>query len=282
MLFERYDKYWKFWLWIPIAILIISLGLLAMNFLATGDFVRRDVELTGGKMISAEVGDIKIEDVESAFPFAKVKFTSGRIIILEIPFEEDENDVLARLAEMTEIRGEPTIRTVDPALGEIFFQQTQIALITAFVIMSVVVFLLFRTFVPSSLVIFAALTDMIAALAISNAIGIKLSLPVIVALLTLIGYSVDTDILLTSNLLKSPEEDIPKKIKKAMKTGLTLTTTAIVALFALYVVTSSFVLEQIAIVLIIGLIIDIPSTWMTNAGLLRFYLQRKAKRYENA
>jgi preprotein translocase subunit SecF len=134
--------------------------------------------------------------------------------------------------------------------------------------------------VPSSLVILAAITDIVSAIAITSVMGIQLSLPVLVALLTLIGYSVDTDILLTSELLKTHEGDVSKKIKHAMKTGLTLTTTILVALFAMLFVSGSFVLEQISTVLIVGLIIDMPSTWLTNSGLLRFWLERKAKKGE--
>ena len=95
----------------------------------------------------------------------------------------------------------------------------------------------------------------------------------ILILLTLIGYSVDTDILLTTEVMKRNRDDgITKGIRSAMKTGLTLTLTTLVALSAIYLISGSFVLDQIAIVLIIGLAIDIPTTWLTNTGILRRYL----------
>jgi len=105
-------------------------------------------------------------------------------------------------------------------------------------------------------------------------IGIKLSLATLAALLMLIGYSIDTDILLTTELLKSRGREIPESVRTAMKTGLTMSFTTIGALVALYIA-GTFILEQIAMVLMTGIIVDIFVTWFTNAGILRLWLLRK-------
>jgi len=277
MLYEKFEKHWKIWLWIPFVILAISSCVLVSNILTTGSFMQRDVELSGGKVITIQVDSVDINHLKQTFPYANIHVTSGIIknVLIEIPFDMDENVVIDELKNVVDIKGEPTTRTIGPALGDIFFEQAQIALIGAFILMSIFVFILFRSFVPSSLVILAAVTDIVSAVAITSFMGIQLSLPVLVALLTLIGYSVDTNILLTSELLKTHEGDVSKKIKQAMKTGLTLTITILVALFAMFFVSGSFILEQISIVLIVGLIIDMPVTWLTNSGLLRFWLERK-------
>jgi preprotein translocase subunit SecF len=103
-----------------------------------------------------------------------------------------------------------------------------------------------------------------------------LSLAVLAAILTIIGYSVDTDILLTSEILKSGgRKNIKENIDRAMKTGLTLTATTLVALLSIYLFSGSVVLQQIAFVLMIGLLVDLPATWWTNAGLLRWWLERE-------
>jgi len=57
--------------------------------------------------------------------------------------------------------------------------------------------------VPSSCVILAAVSDIISTIAVTNLLGLKMSTAGIAALLMLIGYSVDTDILLTTKVLKT-------------------------------------------------------------------------------
>lgn len=150
--------------------------------------------------------------------------------------------------------------------------------------MSLVVFLLFRTLIPSFVVIFAAFSDIVIAMAFMKVAGIELSLGTLAALLMLIGYSVDSDVLLTNRVLKR-RGTIEEKISRAMKTGITMTTTTLAALAVMYIVSTysylvipSFtqitLLSQISIVLIAGLIADMTNTWLLNTGILRWYVSK--------
>jgi preprotein translocase subunit SecF len=79
-------------------------------------------------------------------------------------------------------------------------------------------------------------------------------------------------------MMKSKSKEISERIKTAMKTGITMVSTTLVALTALYFVTDSFILKQMALVLITGIVIDIFSTWFTNAGVLRYWMERREKK----
>lgn len=273
--YDTYERSIRYLLWFPIVLLVISVGLLSYNQITTGSFIERDVELTGGKMIVAEiVEEIDISSLRAVVG-ERIHVTTGvtRSLVIEIPFETDESEVISSIENFVNVES-ISVRSVGPALGSIFFQQTLVALIGAFVAMSILVLILFRSAVPSGLVVLAAATDIIVTLGVMSIINVPLSLPVLAALLMLIGYSVDTDILLTNRVLKS-NQVVSERIKLAMKTGLTMTITTLVALTALYFATGAFVLEQIAIVLIIGLLIDIPATWFTNTGVLLWWVKKR-------
>jgi len=127
-------------------------------------------------------------------------------------------------------------------------------------------------------VIFAALSDIIIAIGGMSLFGIPLSLASVGALLMLIGYSVDTDILLTTRVLKRREGTINERAIDAMKTGFTMAAAAIGAMVALYLVVVYLmpyaqVLGEIAAVLIIGLVADVMVTWLMNLGILRWYME---------
>jgi preprotein translocase subunit SecF len=93
----------------------------------------------------------------------------------------------------------------------------------------------------------------------------------------LIGYSVDTDVLLTTRMIKRKEGTLNERIVGAMKTGMTMTLTSLFAfLFALFVVKSfSQELTQIFTVLVIGLGFDLLNTWITNVSILKWYSEAK-------
>jgi len=117
-------------------------------------------------------------------------------------------------------------------------------------------------------------------LTLVNILEIKMSSAGIVAFLMLVGYSVDTDILLTNRILKRYEGSLNQRIFGAFKTGITMTLTSLLAVtFALIVVSSfSVILTQIFTILFIGLSFDILNTWITNASLLKWYAEKKEKR----
>ena len=141
--------------------------------------------------------------------------------------------------------------------------------------MGLVVFLYFRTFVPSIAVILAAFSDIIVTLAIANLLNFRLSSAGIAAFLMLIGYSVDTDILLSTRVLKRREGTVMDRVFGAAKTGLTMAITTLVAVIVALIFTQSEVIRQIMSILLIGLSVDLINTWIQNVGLLRLYVERK-------
>ncbi|MEK6887794.1 MAG: hypothetical protein AABX14_02495 [Candidatus Aenigmatarchaeota archaeon] len=280
MLYEKFEKHWKIWLWIPIILLVLSIGVILYNIQTTGSFMKRDIELMGGKSLTFEVSSANIEELKTQLPYATIHLTSGVVknLIIEMPLDKDEKEVIDIVSKSVATNGPPTVIEIGPSIGAIFFQQAQLALILAFVFMAITVFVLFRSPVPSTIVVLAAATDIIVTVAVLSAIGVSLSMPVLAALITLIGYSVDTDLLLTSELLRGGHHEIRDGVKRAMKTGLTFTATTLVALFAMYFVSGSIIIEEIALVLIIGLIVDLPATWMANVGILRAWLERRNRK----
>ena len=93
----------------------------------------------------------------------------------------------------------------------------------------------------------------------------------------LIGYSVDTDILLTTRMLKRKEGSLNERIMQAMKTGLTMTITTLTVVTLALIFSQSNTIQQIMLILFIGLFVDIINTWIQNVGILRWYLEKYGK-----
>ncbi len=139
------------------------------------------------------------------------------------------------------------------------------------------IFIFIKYSIPSLAVVLSAFSDIIITLAIFNLFGFKLSTAGIAAFLMLIGYSVDTDILLSTRVLKRKEGTVFDRVCSAMKTGLVMSVTTISALIIALIFAQSDVLKQIMIILLIGLAVDLISTWFQNAGILRLYMEKKHK-----
>jgi preprotein translocase subunit SecF len=146
--------------------------------------------------------------------------------------------------------------------------------------MSLLVFAMFRVFVPSIAVVISAFSDIVVPLALMNLLGIELSLGTVAALLMLIGYSVDSDILLNNHILRR-SGDFYESTYRAMRTGVTMTLTSITAMIVMTITATLFgiqLLAAIGIVLVFGLVTDLMNTYMLNLSLLRWYKFRGVAR----
>ena len=143
--------------------------------------------------------------------------------------------------------------------------------------MAIVVFIYFRIPIPCLAVVFSAFSDIVVTVAVVNLLGIKLGTAGIAAFLMLIGYSVDTDILLTTRVLKRKEGTEFERILSSVSTGMTMTLTAITAVAVAIIFTQNDTIRQIMTILLIGLLADIINTWIQNVGILRLYLERKSR-----
>ncbi len=282
---EFYDKKYKTLLIIPLILLILALGQIAFQMASTGDFMNKGVSLKGGLTVTIDK-NVNIDEVErylgDKFPDADISVralsSAGRQIGVMVEASDVESDELigALKSGIKDLKDEEySVEVMGSSLGASFFKETLKAVLIAFIFMGIVVFIYFRIPIPSVAVILAAFSDIVITLAIVNIIGLKISTAGIAAFLMLIGYSVDTDILLTSRVLKRKEGTVLDGILSAMKTGLMMNFTTVIALVIALFFTQSEVLRQIMTIVLIGLLVDLPITWIMNSGILRWYLERK-------
>jgi preprotein translocase subunit SecF len=151
------------------------------------------------------------------------------------------------------------------------------ALILSSITLVLSLFIYWRFNVPSFAVVLSAFADILMTLVVIDLLGMKLSSAGIIAFLMLIGYSVDTDILLTNRVLKGTTGSLNHRIFGAFKTGITMTITAILAVLAALFLISSFsnTMAQIFTILAIGLGFDIYNTWVTNTSIIKWYVTKK-------
>jgi len=162
-------------------------------------------------------------------------------------------------------------------LGKFFLELNPIVSAIIFLAFAtVLIYIYIKNSIPSFAVMLSAFADIVVTLAIVDVIGMKISTAGIVAFLMIIGYSVDTDILLTTRILQR-KESVNKAIFGAFKTGTTMTSTSIIAIASALIVIYSFssVLNQIFIILLIGLGLDLVNTWLTNASIIKWFVEKK-------
>lgn len=272
---------------LPLAIIVLALIILGANYLSTGSPVKLGVEFTGGTLatVPATESEAAIRQDFAGYPLLEVRSIGSRYQLQFGPMDDSEYEALAKQINAQYKNAE--IRYMGPIYSQALQQEALRYIPLSFILMAIVVFAIFREPIVSAIVVFCALADILISAASMTAVGISLSLGTVAALLMLIGYSVDTDILLSMRVLKR-KGTVEEKAIGAMGTGLTMTGTTIVAVLSLFLISNllyfiipSFtrmsIIADISTVLLFGLIADIFNTWITNVQALRWYLNRPAK-----
>jgi preprotein translocase subunit SecF len=264
---------------LPLGLLILSIIFLAFNTVTTGMPVEPGIDFAGGVAVTLSTSDsvVVIEDYFAGYP---LKSSESDIAGGYLVFDYLDGDNFKDLTEhVTERYPDATIYQMGETFGKTLQSQAIWALLFAFILMAIVVFISFRIFIPSVAVVVSAFSDIVITAAFMDVFGVTLSLGTTAALLMLIGYSVDSDILLTTRLLKR-QGKVNEKFSGAFRTGMIMTTTTLVAVIVMFIIFyfgQVILIRDISAVLIIGLIVDMMNTWMLNAGLLKWYLNRSGK-----
>ncbi|MDY6789175.1 MAG: protein translocase subunit SecF [Candidatus Nanohaloarchaea archaeon] len=298
---RMYSSYEK-WLAVPIIMLVLAFSVIGYSYISTGELVSKGIEFTGGTETQLSVpSSISEEEIRTAFSqrYEEVNvrtLSQGEETIFLIKTGErpdrvggseitgsEENLKDINTTEIVEETlnannipySDIGVQTIGSAVSKSFLFEAQIAVLFSFLVMASVIFIAFRSLVPSLAVILAAFLDIVVAVAGMNVLGINLTLGSLAALLMLIGYSVDTDIVLSTRILRQRKGTLKERVKDSITTGITMTAGAIVAFTVLFLVSTSPTLDQIAAVILIGLLADIPATWTGNAIILKMHSEGK-------
>jgi preprotein translocase subunit SecF len=260
---------------IPLVLLAISVVLLALTMASTGMPVTPGIDFSGGTAVTIVTTDTK-EQLQSTFAgYPLVDISEGVNNGYFLKFGAmDDTDFRSLSAVIYQKFPDAKVDQIGETFGKTLQSQAVLALVFSFIGMAIVIFLAFRTFVPAVAVVLSAFADMVMTAATMNIVGIPLSLGTLAALLMLIGYSVDSDILLTNRVLKR-QGKLNEKLTGAFRTGIIMTSTTLAAASAMFVIAwlgSVLILMEISAVLLIGLVFDIMNTWLTNVGILKWYV----------
>lgn len=262
---------------IPLLLLALSLVLLALNTSATGLPVTPGIDFSGGTAVTLVTSDSKeqLQATFAGYPLIDIGEGIGKGKFLKFGTMDDA--MYKSLSSLISQKyPDSKVDQIGESFGKTLQSQAVIALVLSFIGMSIVVFLSFRTFVPSAAVVLSAFADMAMTAAAMNVIGIPLTLGTTAALLMLIGYSVDSDILLTNRVLKR-QGKLNDKLQGAFRTGIIMTSTTFAAATAMFLVSwfgQVLIIREISAVLLLGLVADVLNTWLTNAGILKWYVQK--------
>jgi len=288
-----YDKHKKLLL-IPLVLLVINISIIIINYANTGSLIKMDSTLKGGVTFTFKYGseidypglktylinNLGTDDVDIVLLKNQL---SNNIIGYEIVTEQGITK--ERLIELVEgfindelIEEDISFGSQSSLIGQNFMAEAGWLFFIGVILMLLVSFFYFKNIIPAISIVVSTVSDLIGVIAVFNLFSIKIGVITIGALLMIMGYSTDSDILLSTNILKKKEGSQKERMLSAFKTELTMNSTALITFIIMFLLSSVDAIKQISLVLIVGMFFDIINTWLMNASLQRIYLEYKEKR----
>ncbi len=269
-----------------IAIPLVIIAVLTLSLIVLGVPLSRDFK--GGSLIRVEGPENVLEVGLVEIAIENLLSGDADVKIIEKGLDIETDNVLGE-SEKLLVKGmfsqqfgisenAVTIQTMSATITSLHSEQARNAVIGAFVAMGIIIFIAFRRRITVGAILLAVGLDILGVFGCMALFGVKLSLASVAGLLMLIGYAVDTNILLTTRVLKRVGGEPRERVVDAMRTGLMMSGSTLTPLFALNILTTAPPLYELTAVLIFGIIIDIFNTWFLNAAIISRYVERQRRK----
>lgn len=229
--------------------------------------------LSGGKVnISADVENPELTD---ATDVKKLRKALGDLYLSAR--ERWRDQIIGGVKEIISVESY-SLEQVSPTLSALFIEKVFGIAVWSILLAFIMIIAIFRTPLPTLIVMSGAVADVIIILGGMGLFGIPLTLASFAAILMIVGLSLDTDMMLTIKTLKHKEGTPRERAYDAFKTGFAMTTTTISAfaiLLMLGIVTKISVYYQIGAIGVIGLTGDLIATWCLNGVLALWFMEGK-------
>lgn len=274
---------------------MIAVPLVLAAFFAAVFFVRgvpMSIEFSSGTMISyrnlenspnadtveSALSTVLAADVKAVTTQDSATGTFGLDIQTTKALDDNGREQVQRtMADQFGIQSTPEFYPIEPAISQTYLRGAMWAILFAFIAMFVIVLLVFRHKIVGMMLPCVAL-NMVWALGGLALLQMQFSLASLTGFLLMIGFSVDTNILLTTHLLKRVGGEPRERMANAMLTGFMITGTTLATMICINILVTNPSITQLATVLTFGLAGDLFNTWFLNGGALVWYTERQKRK----
>ncbi len=283
---------------IPIILAAFFGSMLALNWYTDGNPVPLGMDFQGGSLISVDnierpesdqLNNLKSSFLEELPPGTEVEIrTSEDGIQIETTEVYLDNQEIADFnewmrGELTNlgISGNPTINveSMGSTITDIYVTQSRNAAIAAMIAMAIILFISLRRYTVVGGILLVIGMDFLGILGAMALFNIQLTRASMAGILLIFGYAVNTNILLSTNIIKRKGGTDRERAGNAMSTGMKMSTTSAAAMIALNLVTTAPELNQISAVIAIGILVDMVNTWLLNSGLIIRHQESEEDKY---
>jgi len=257
---------------INIFLLIAFLGYILYSYVLYGRVFNLSVEITGGYLAilpsKTDIGTVESLLRENAVDYNLYQ-TNGKIYIEAKELNKDA--FVKALEDYGILEEEITIQQFSSYIGEVIFTHLVLLLIISTLIVSLMIWLRFRDRRPVSGIISVILWDFVSVIALISLFGIRLGSIGLVTLIGILGFAIDNNILLATNVFQEKEKSFEERVKMSMKVSLLMELFIVLVVVPLYFLVDLPVIREFSLVWLLIVLMDTYSYLFLNIPIYKYF-----------
>lgn len=267
------NKHYKKFLVFSISLLIVAIVYLVYRTFVFGRLVDFSVDVAGGYLITFPriISESEIETIlkDIGITDYNIYSTSNNIYI------ETSSQNIRKFIEFLKEKNIPeeqiTIQEFSSYIGSIVLNQLITLFIISTILISIFIVIRFRKKQPVLGILLVILWDIVFTLTLINLFGFKLGFVGLVALLGILGFAIDNNIVLATNVFQEKEINFDDRIKISLKVGLLMEIFILLVIIPLIFIVDLPMVEEFAIVWLFIVISDTYSYLFLNVPMYKYF-----------
>ncbi len=270
------NKHYKKILITSLLILVAALGYVLYNYIVYGRIFNLSVEITGGYLIIIP-HNVNISALTSMLHKLNVVdydiYRAGGNVYIEAK-NLNTTAFLNYLSSLGISKESVTIQRFSSYVGGIIFNQLITLLLIATVIICIFIWIRFRKKQPVLGIITVILWDLLVTFSLINIFGLRVGPIGLVTLLGILGFAIDNNIVLATNVFQERELSFGDRVKISLKVGLLMELFIVLVVVPLYFLVDLPVVKQFSIIWLFIVIADSYAYLFLNVPIYRYFEEK--------
>jgi len=252
---------------------IAFLGYILYNYISYGKVFDLSVEITGGYLIALPQ-KIDLNTLESVLINTSVSdyniYQAGGKIYIEAK-NLDRDLIIKELENYGIMENEITVQQFSSYIGGIIFSQLITLLVISIIIISFMILIRFRDKRPVLGIISVILWDFVSVVALMNLLGIKVGPVGIVTLIGILGFAIDNNVVLATNMFQEKEKSFEDRVRMSLKVGLLMELFVVLVAIPLYFLIGLPTIREFSLIWMLIVLMDTYAYLFINIPLYKYF-----------
>jgi preprotein translocase subunit SecF len=280
---EFVEKNYKKFIVVTIMLFILFTGIILFNYFRNGYIIKKSIDISGGYLTminnNYHITNQEINNVLYKMNITDyIVYNTPNIIYIESREKINVSELINLFNLYYNISLTPqdiSVQQYSSIVGNIIFNQFVEFVFITMILVGFVIFIAFRVSNVTLNIMSTIAFDILGLLAILSLTGFPIGANGFIAMLMILGFAIDNNVVLSTNIVKEREKPFIERVKMSFRVGMLMELIALYTLIILYLFVPVPSVREFSAVLSIAIMLDLLYYLIGNIPLYKYFESKK-------